>query len=305
MDPSPSQPPHQWLPPAPAGSWQPAADPQATGAGWQSAIEPPAPAPFIEHKPSPIKRFFGPLVVVFAFAAKFGKGLFIVLKGAKFLTTSASALVSVVAYAFIFGWLFAVGFVALLFVHELGHYIQLRREGIKTSAIVFIPFLGAAISMKSMPDDAVAEARVGLAGPILGSIGAALVGGAGLAFGSEFLQALGYVGLFLNLINLVPVLPLDGGRAMAAMAPWMWFVGYFAVIVALFVFPSPILILVALFGGLETYRRWKDRKSPDADKSYYKVPPRTRVAVGAVYVGLIALLAVGMDLTYLAREIPS
>jgi Zn-dependent protease len=287
-----SSPQHQWLPPAHANPPVP----------WQAATPahtPPAPPPFVEQRPPAWKRYAGPLLLAGALFLKFGKFILVALKGAKFLTTSASMLVSVAAYAFIFGWPFAVGFVALLFVHEMGHYIQLRREGIETSPIVFVPFLGAAISMKSMPEDATAEARVGLAGPILGS---AAVGCAGLATGSEFLQALGYVGLFLNLINLVPVLPLDGGRAMAAMAPWMWFVGYFAVIVALFVWFSPILLLVALFGGIETYRRWKTRKSSDSERAYYRVTPRNRVLVGAVYFALIALLALGMDLTYLERD---
>ena len=82
-------------------------------------------------------------------------------------------LVSIAAYALIWGWKFAVGFVLLLLVHEMGHVIQLRREGIKASAPMFIPFLGAVVAMKEMPKDAAAEARVGLAGPVLGSLGGA------------------------------------------------------------------------------------------------------------------------------------
>ena len=129
-------------------------------------------------------------------------------------------LVSIAAYALIWGWPFAVGFVLLLLLHEMGHVIQLRREGIKASAPMFIPFLGAVISAKSMGDNAAAEARVGLAGP-----GArkprALVPliPSGYATGSDFWRALAYIGFFLNLFNLLPVLPLDGGRAMAALSP--------------------------------------------------------------------------------------
>ena len=80
---------------------------------------------------------------------------------------------SVAAYRLLFGWGFAAGFVVLLFVHEMGHVIQLRREGIKASAPMFIPFLGAVITSQSLGDNALAEARVGLAGPILGTLGAA------------------------------------------------------------------------------------------------------------------------------------
>ena len=98
------------------------------------------------------------------------------------------------------------------------------------------------------------------------------------------------------------MLPLDGGRAMAAMAPWMWFVGFGAMVALLFITPNPILILIVLLGGFETYRRWKQRKSgEEGNAAYYKVKPAHRLAVGAVYVGLIVLLGVGMDLTHLER----
>ena len=97
------------------------------------------------------------------------------------------------------------------------------------------------------------------------------------------------------------MLPLDGGRAMAALSPWMWLVGYAMLIAATFVFPNPIMLLILLFGGLETWRRWKARKTPEA-QAFHKVKPATRVAVAAVYLGLAAALAVGMDLTFLERD---
>ncbi len=167
----------------------------------------------------------------------------------KLFTTSASMLVSIVAYQLIFGWPFAVGFVLLLLLHEMGHVIQLRREGVEASAPMFIPFLGAVISAKSMGKDAAAEARVGLAGPILGTIATLVPLGIWLATGDEFWQALAYIGFFLNLFNLLPVVPLDGGRAMAALSPWVWFAGFAGLIVLTFFFPNPILLLVILFGG--------------------------------------------------------
>ena len=135
-------------------------------------------------------------------------------------------LVSIAAYSLIWGWRFAAGFVLLLLVHELGHVFQLRREGIPASAPMFIPFLGAAVAMKEMPKDAAAEARVGLAGPVLGSLGALVPLGLYALTGEDLFKALAFMGFFLNLFNLLPVLPLDGGRAMAALSPWMWFVGF-------------------------------------------------------------------------------
>jgi Zn-dependent protease len=233
-----------------------------------------------------------------------GKALLLLLPKIKLLATSATALVSVAAYSLFFGWAFAAGFVVLLFIHEMGHVIALRREGIPASAPMFIPFLGAMITAKSLGDNALAEARVGLAGPILGSLAAAAVAVAGALTGSSFLQALAYVGFFLNLFNLLPVVPLDGGRAMAAMAPWMWFVGFAGLIALFLVAPNGILLIIIFFGGLETWRRWKQRGTRTLEQAaYYRVSPRNRLIVGAVYLGLIAALAFGMSATYVQHSI--
>jgi Zn-dependent protease len=209
-------------------------------------------------------------------------------------------LVSIAAYQLLFGWLFSIGFVALLLLHELGHVFQLRREGIKASAPMFIPFMGAVISAKSMGDDAAAEARVGLAGPILGSIATLIPLGIWLATGSDFWRALAFIGFFLNLFNLLPVVPLDGGRAMAALSPWVWLVGFAGLVAMVFFFPSPILILILAFGGMETWHRWKARNTPEG-RAYHRVPTRTRVIVAVTYLLLIAALALGTSLTHLPR----
>jgi Zn-dependent protease len=257
----------------------------------------------VERKPL-WRRWLGLLgaagILLFKFGAKL-KALLLLLPKLKLLTTSASMLVSVGAYALIWGWKFAVGFVLLLLVHELGHVFQLRREGIKASAPMFIPFLGALVAMKELPKDAAAEARVGLAGPVLGSLGALAPLGVYAVNGDELFKALAFVGFFLNLFNLLPVLPLDGGRAMAALSPWMWFAGFVGLVALTVLFPNPILLLVLLFGGLETWRRWRDRKSPEAER-YNRVRPATRLAVAAVYIGLAVLLAVGMDATHVERD---
>jgi Zn-dependent protease len=244
------------------------------------------------------RRAGGLLAALVAVVAKFFaaiKSVLLLLPKVKLLTTAGTALVSVAAYSLWFGWTFAVGFVLLLFVHEMGHVIQLRREGIKASAPMFVPFLGAAIFSKSLGDNALAEARVGLAGPVLGSLGAAACLAIAEASGSDLFRALAYIGFFINLINLIPVVPFDGGRAMAAMAPWMWFLGLGALVAMLLTVGNPFLLLFVVLGALETHRRWKARKTRSLEQAaYYRVSPRNRALVGAVYVGLIVLLALGM-----------
>ena len=156
--------------------------------------------------------------------------------------------------------------------------------------------------MKRMPDDAAAEARVGLAGPVLGSIGALGAVAIWQATGSNLFRALAFIAFFLNLFNLLPVLPLDGGRAMAALTPWMWLVGFAALVAVGIAFPNPIVLLIIVVGGYELYRRWKLRKTPEAQR-YYKVTPRTRALVALVYVGLAVALVFGMHVTHLPRTL--
>jgi Zn-dependent protease len=239
-------------------------------------------------------------IAIVKFGAKL-KAILLLLPKLKLFTTSASMLVSIGAYSLIWGWKFAIGFVLLLLVHEMGHVLQARREGLDASAPLFIPFLGAAIALKELPKDAGVEARVGLAGPILGTLGTCVAVAIWQITGNELFQALAFFGFFLNLFNLAPVLPLDGGRAMAALTPWMWIVCYVLLVAATVFFPNPIMFLILLFGGFETYRRWKERKDPEQQR-FFEVSPRTRALVAATYVGLALALVVGMDATFLERD---
>ncbi|MGB0093091.1 MAG: site-2 protease family protein [Solirubrobacteraceae bacterium] len=278
-EPAPQAP--EWPPPEPAQAWS---------RPFPADREPPP-----EPPKSFLKRTLGPAIAALAaFLAKF-KMILLLLPKVKLLATAGTMLVSLAAYAWLWGWQFAAGFVALLFVHEMGHAIALRREGIKASAPMFVPFLGAVISARSLGGNALAEARVGLAGPILGSVGAAVCVFVWQDTGNDLWRALAFTGFFLNLFNLLPVVPLDGGRAMAAMAPWMWFLGLAAIIPLAFIFPNPLILLILVFAGLETSRRWKQRRAGGVEQeTYYRVKPVDRMLVAATYLSLIALLVVGM-----------
>ncbi len=248
-----------------------------------------------------LRRLWAPIAALGLLVWK-AKFIFVAIFKLKFVASLASMFVSVGAYALLWGWRFAVGFVVLLFVHELGHVIELRRQGVPASAPLFIPFLGAVVGMKQMPKDAWREARVALAGPILGSAGAAAVWAAGEALDSDLLVALAFTGFLLNLFNLLPIVPLDGGRAVAAIHPALWAVGLAGLVVLAFLAPNPILLLILVLGGLELWRRWQARGDPGA-RGYYRIAPWQRVAAGAAYLGLAAMLALAMSATHVERSL--
>lgn len=255
-----------------------------------------------ERNRSRLKKL-GALLIPLALLVSKGKGLFLALIKVKAVTTLGTMFISIAAYALAFGWPFAVGFVLLLLIHEMGHVIQLRREGIEASAPVFIPFVGAAIAVKSLGKDAAAEARFGLAGPILGTAGTLVPLAIWLATGSDLWRALTYIGFFINLINLLPVLPLDGGRAMAVLGPYVWIAGILVAVAATVIFLGPfMLFFVLLLGGPELYYRFKDRHSEES-REFHSVPTRTKVAVAGVYLSLAALLIVGVAETYVPRTL--
>jgi Zn-dependent protease len=233
-------------------------------------------------------------------AGAVGGGLLFVLGKAKLLgllagalkwKTLATMLLSIGAYALEWGWAFAVGFVLLIFVHEMGHALALRREGIPAGAPVFIPFVGAFVAMHGQPRDAGVEARVAMAGPITGSLAAWAVLGAGLAWPQPLLVALGHTGVLLNLFNLVPVPPLDGGRIAGAFTRTYWVIGYAVGAVALLLTRSPLLLIVLIVGLVTLVRRWRDPVP-----GYDALPTRQRATLALAYGALVITLLVTLPL---------
>jgi Zn-dependent protease len=249
------------------------------------------------------RKLFAPIVFVGLLLWKF-KFIFVAIFKLKLFTVAASMVVSIGAYALLWGWKFAVGFVLLLLVHELGHVLEARRQGLPVSAPLFIPFLGAAILLKGNPKDAWREAKVAIAGPILGSLGALVTWGLGEALDSELLIALAFTGFFLNLFNLLPIVPLDGGRIVAAVHPVLWALGMVGLLGLAFVAPNPILIVILVIGGLELWRRWQEWRHPTPETAtYYRVTRSQRIAAGLGYIGLAALLVLAMAATFVERDI--
>lgn len=216
-------------------------------------------------------------------------GLIFLVKIPAFATL-ASALVSVGAYSLIYGPWTAVALVVMIFVHELGHVVEIRRQGMAATAPIFIPFLGAAIFQRQHPTDAVKQAQIGIAGPIAGTLAATV---AFLFYNSThnpiFLLA-ALIGFALNLLNLLPVWQLDGAWVLAPVSPWVQVVGLGLVAVLVFFFHvvSVLLIIVALLGIQSARAAFRNAKNP----YYTSVPINARLALGGAWLGLVLYLGV-------------
>jgi Zn-dependent protease len=214
------------------------------------------------------------------------------LKWGKLATTGGTMLLSLALYAMIWGWRYAAGFVALMFVHEMGHWVAAYQRGLKVSAPLFIPFVGAAIILKEQPADVETEAYVAAAGPLVGTVGALAVYLWGRWLDSGILLAIAYGGLFLNLLNLLPLSPLDGGRITAIISPRVWLLGAPIMLALLLYRPSPLLLLIAFISFPQLLKAWRyDPKAPE-NVAYYGVPLQTKLEYGALYLALTGFLCV-------------
>lgn len=223
------------------------------------------------------------------------KALLLLLTAGKFgkvLLTGGTMLLSVFAYALVFGWRYSVGFVALIFVHEMGHFLAARQRGLDVGAPTFIPFVGAWIQLKDLPHDVETEAYVGLAGPLVGSVGALACYFAARTYDSQLLLALSYAGFFLNLFNLIPLSPFDGGRVTAIISPRVWLLGVPILLGLFLVRPSPILVMMAVLAVPQVMKAWHFDPAAPENRAYYAVTSEQRLTYGAMYLGLAAFLAV-------------
>lgn len=220
--------------------------------------------------------------------------LFTLLKGGallKALIPAGSMLLSVAVYAWIYGWMYAAGFVGLILVHEMGHYVAARQRGLNVGLPTFIPFVGAWIELKERPHDVETEAYVGLAGPLVGSVGALAVYFLARQFDNSLLLAVAYSGFFLNLFNLIPISPLDGGRITAVLSPRIWFAGVPVLVATFFYIPSPLLVVIGIFALPQLVAAWRyDPKAPE-NQAYYAIKTEDRISYTLCYLALVGFLA--------------
>jgi Zn-dependent protease len=290
------------VPAAPAAVPPPLADFNLSAAG-----EPPRrlSGPPVPPKPGFLDRLkaFGPAGIFLVFIL--GKLKFLGFAW-KFLLpalkTGSTMLVSIWFYQLFFGWKFAAGFVLCILVHELGHVFAAWRLGIRVSAPVFIPGMGALILQKQVPKSAWDQAIIGIGGPVGGTLAALACWGLYYLTGNPLLLALTYTAAFLNLFNLIPLVPLDGGWITGAVSPRIWLfgaVGMGALFLSGWV-RNPFILLLLL---LSLPRLWHGLRHGDATpEGGIPVTSHQRITMGTCYVSLCAFLVWLMAHTHLPIE---
>ncbi len=245
-----------------------------------------------------VKKFFAPLAVIGVIALKFfAKLKFLVVPFLKFLPvilkSGGTMIFMIWVYARLWGWKWGVGFVVLLFLHECGHLLVAKHFGLKVSAPMFIPFMGAFIALKEAPRNAWIEASVGIGGPLLGSLAALVCHLLGLTLHAPLFIGLAWTAYFLNLFNLTPLGMLDGGRIATALSPWLWLVGLVVLGWIAWTHPNFIIWLVLILSLPRIFSLF--RKRTEEEQRFYEVTPAQRWTMAALYFGLIAALVVGMQ----------
>lgn len=235
-----------------------------------------------EKKVGPLAGFFSVIAVALikfkAFIFAGIKFLPLILKG------SFSLFLSLGLYAMMFGWRYAVMIIVLIYVHEMGHYIWMKFYGLNPKAPVFVPFLGAYTAMSNLPDNPVTHAWVAYAGPLVGGLGAALFYWIGMQTNNLFLVAAANTGFMLNMFQLVPMRPFDGGFISSCISKWLSIPGLLLAVWLAWQFHSILIFIICIVGFFATLSQFKKAET-------VPVPVLQKIIVTLAYFGLAGTLA--------------
>jgi Zn-dependent protease len=256
-------------------------------------VLPPPPPGMPRQAPKPSRGgLLGVIAAAGALLFKFAAPLLI------FLKTGGTMLLSIAAYTFAFHWTWQIasGIVFLIFVHEMGHVVAAKWEGMPVTAPLFIPFIGASITMKQNPRDAWSEAILAYGGPLAGCIGSWICWFIALQFHHEWLLAVASISFLVNLFNMIPIPPLDGGRICAAVSAWFWIIGLILLCASIVVFHawnSIVIIVLVLLAGIPRLKQTLFGQQTDATRAYYTTHFSNRITMALMYLGLLAALLLG------------
>src|SRR5438132_602782 len=205
----------------------------------------------------------------------------------QFAVAGASMAVSIAAYAIKAPLSLVLGFVAIILIHEIGHAVAIRAKGLRAGVMVFIPFIGGAVTLKDQPRSAYDDAQIGLAGPIAGTFATLVFLQVFKWTNQPLYLAIAEGGFLVNLFNLLPIGMLDGGRISAAVTKWMWLFGGGILIYKVVKQPNPLMLLVLFLVAFQVYASIAREKG---DKSFYDVTFTQRASIAVAYFFLVVFL---------------
>ncbi|HSP34828.1 MAG TPA: site-2 protease family protein [Thermoanaerobaculia bacterium] len=199
---------------------------------------------------------------------------------------AGSIVVTIAAYATKFSFGLVVGFVLITLIHEVGHAVVIRAKGLRAGWMVFIPFIGGAVTTKGQPRSAYDDAQIGLAGPIAGTAASLVALQLYKWTANPTYLLIALCGFILNLINLLPIGMLDGGRVSAAVTKWMWVFGGAILTYKVVKQPNPLLIVILLLAVFQVYASIVREK----EDKFYEITGAQRTAVAVAYFSLVIFL---------------
>jgi len=206
---------------------------------------------------------------------------------AQYLVAGGTMLLSIGAYATKWPLGLGIGFMVITLIHEIGHAVVIRGKGLRAGLMVFIPFIGGAVTLKDQPRSAYDDAQIGLAGPIFGTAASLVVLQIYKWTENPLWLAIAFAGFALNLINLLPIGMLDGGRISGAVTKWMWVFGGMFLVYKVIKQPNLLLVLVLLLVAFQVYASIVREHD---DKTFYDVTAGQRTAIAIVYFALVVFL---------------
>ena len=204
----------------------------------------------------------------------------------QYAVAGGSMLVTVVAYATQFRLGLVIGFVIVTLIHEIGHAVAIRMKGLRAGFMVFIPFIGGAVTLKDQPRSAFDDALIGLAGPIAGTFASLLSLQIYKWTDDPLYLLIAATGFILNLINLLPIGMLDGGRISAAVTKWMWVFGGGFLLYKVIKQPNPLLIAILVLAVFQVYAAI----NREQDDKFYDVTVSQRAGIAVAYFSLVIFL---------------
>ena len=218
----------------------------------------------------------------------------------QYAVAGGSFVVTIAAYATKFPLALVIGFVVITLIHEIGHAVAIRAKGLRAGFMVFIPFVGGAVSIKDQPHTVYDDAIIGLAGPAAGTAASLICLQIYKWLDDPLWLLIAFAGFTLNLINLIPIGMLDGGRISAAISKWLWVFGGAAIIYKVFQQPNPLIILIAVLAVFQVYASLNREKT---DPHFYDIPPSQRAAIAALYFALVIFLGHQFWMAYRRLEL--